>query len=95
MKITKNDLAEIGHEADLVDDWFSIRKDKRAPSLTERAWNGIKKQAMQCGLNEFQVIEVMVENEWRGFKAEWYNKAPAAQKQQVRTALRDIQDTNW
>lgn len=99
MKITKQDLIELGHDPEVVEDWFIIRKDKRAPSLTQRAWNSIKKQAMMCGLDEFEIVKVMADNEWRGFKAEWLQNQQAqqqkAQKQVVRQSLRNIHDTNW
>ena len=100
MKITKQDLIELGHDPELIDDWFIIRKSKRAPDLTGRAWQTIKNQATQCGLNEFQTVQVMVDNEWRGFKADWYTKINPVmnvqtQKQAVRHSLRDIGNTDW
>lgn len=109
--VTKQDLIELGCDPDHVSDWFKIRKDKRAPSLTGTAWNAITKQIELAGITIPEAIEACCEFEWRGFRAEWYrNKrvAPANtfgkvmqqdsakdRKEAVRVALRNVNDTSW
>lgn len=111
MKITKDDLINMGCNPDHVDDWFQIRKEKRAPSLTSTAWERIANQFAKAGLTIPEGVEACGQYEWRGFQAEWYfNKVgrPVSmpnnihpiddarqRKEGVRAALRDIQGTDW
>ena len=111
MKITKDDLINMGCNPEHVDDWFQIRKDKRAPSLTGTALKAIVNQAELAGITLAEAIQVSAENGWRGFKAEWYLNtsrhpvsAPSSihpiddarsRKEGVRAALRNIHGTDW
>jgi len=111
MKITKQDLIDMNCDPEHVDDWFDIRKDKRAPSLTGTAWKKIVNQIELAGLTIAQGIEACCEYEWRGFRADWYaNKLrqlasessnihliddAKSRKEGVRTALRNINGTDW
>ena len=99
MTITKQDLIDLGCDADHVDDWFQTRKDKRAPKVTQSILKGIIKQADLAGVTLPKAIEISAENGWRGFKADWMaNLGSNVQKQNkavVSESLRDIYNTNW
>lgn len=60
-------------------DWLAIRKLKKLP-LTLTALNRIVSEAAKAGLTVPQAIQFACEENWAGFKAEWYqNRQPQAQ----------------
>jgi DNA-binding transcriptional ArsR family regulator len=70
----KKELLNLGIDPDLVDDWLLIRKRKKAVN-TKTAFKAIKNQIEKTE-NEFnltknQILEIVVSNDWKGFKADW------------------------
>lgn len=57
--------------AGLADDFLAVRKAKRAP-LTDTAFAGIEREVLIAGISLETAIRACVENNWIGFKAEWY-----------------------
>ncbi|MBD1602465.1 replication protein [Pseudomonas typographi] len=65
----------------LVDDYLSLRKTKRAP-ITARVWANLNSKLTQCkafGVTADQAIALAVENGWQGFEVDWVTKRIAAQ----------------
>ena len=55
----------------LAADFLAVRKAKRAP-LTDTAFAGIEREAFAAGVSLETAIRTCVENNWIGFKADWY-----------------------
>ena len=51
-------------------DFQSLRRSKKAP-LTVTAMTGIEREALKAGMPVAEVIELMCQRGWAGFKAEW------------------------
>lgn len=81
--LTKGDLKKLHADIPphLIDEWFVIRKDKRANSLTRSAWARIVSETEKAGISLADALRYCVNNHWRGFEAEWLrNKSPPAQR---------------
>ena len=68
-----NSLIYYGFKKELVSDWISVRKNKKATN-TQTAFNSFIREIEKrtCSLNE--ILEFIVSKNWSGFKWEWYDK---------------------
>lgn len=66
----KQALLDLGVDEDVVDDWLSVRKKKKATN-SERAFNKIKKEIEGSGLSANECITLAADRCWIGFEAEW------------------------
>lgn len=68
-----NSLIYYGFKKELVSDWISVRKNKKATN-TQTAFNSFIREIEKrtCNLNE--ILEFIVSKNWSGFKWEWYDK---------------------
>ncbi|MDE3021951.1 MAG: YdaU family protein [Pseudomonadota bacterium] len=58
-------------------DFMKFRKALKAP-ITETAINGFKREAAKAGISLEDSFRTSIENNWRGFKAEWVKDQPRA-----------------
>lgn len=72
------DLVADGIEAQLAADFIAHRKTKKA-KLTQRAWNGLKAEAMKAGWPLSAAVEKVITRNWQTFEAGWVtgHKGPA------------------
>lgn len=69
----KQELLNLGADKELVNDWLTVRKNKKA-SNTKTAFNNFKKQLdKSCKTINF-VLDLCVSNSWSGFKSDWIKK---------------------
>ena len=61
------------------DDWMTVRKDKKAKTLTETGWNQFVKQVEKAGWTIEQAISHCCLKQWVGFEADWVSKKPSYQ----------------
>lgn len=54
----------------VVKDFLTVRRSLRAP-VTERAAQGIRREAAKAGITIEQALILCVERSWRGFNADW------------------------
>ena len=67
----KNELLKYGFDSDLVDDWMKVRKDKKA-SNTKTAFKAfISEIEKNTNFDINEVLKIIVEKSWKGFKWEW------------------------
>ena len=52
-------------------DWMTVRKEKKAKTLTETGWNGFVKQVEKAGWTLEQAISHCCLKQWVGFEAAW------------------------
>ncbi len=55
-------------------DWMTVRKEKKAKTLTETGWNGFVKQVEKAGWSLEQAITHCCLKQWVGFEAAWVQK---------------------
>lgn len=55
---------------ELLEDFLTLRKAKRAP-LTQTALNGIAREAAMAGMTLAEALTACCENGWQGFRAAW------------------------
>ena len=67
----KNELLLLGVDKQVLEDWLTVRKNRKA-SNTKTAFNGLIKEVEKSGLTIGEAIEVSAQNSWIGFKAQWY-----------------------
>jgi len=67
----KNELLALGVDKDILEDWLTVRKKKKA-SNTKTALKGLITEITKSGLMINDAIEYAVKNSWSGFKATWY-----------------------
>ena len=70
----KKSLSDFGIESNLIDDWVSVRKTKKATN-TKTAFETIESELLKCE-NELKVdrntaIKYAIEKSWSGFKSDW------------------------
>lgn len=53
------------------DDWMTVRKEKKAKTLTETGWNQFVKQVEKAGWGLEQAISHCCLKQWVGFEADW------------------------
>lgn len=100
MKITKQDLIDMGCDPDYVEDWLEFRKLKKKP-VTSSVIKRMTTEATKAGITLADAVQMCAEHPWIGFKAEYMptprnaNGQPLTPRQQMATALRNIHDTNW
>ena len=58
------------------DDWMTVRKEKKAKTLTETGWNGFVKQVENAGWTLEQAISHCCLKQWVGFEASWVAPKP-------------------
>lgn len=67
----KGALIDLGVPTEYVDEWLVIRKSKRAVN-TEMALKVLIDEANKAGIMVAEAVKMCCENQWRGFKADWY-----------------------
>lgn len=67
----KNELLSLGVDKDVLEDWLTVRKKKKA-SNTKTALTKILNQIAKTDLSVHQAIEYSCANDWKGFEAQWY-----------------------
>jgi hypothetical protein len=67
----KKELLKLGVEPQVLDDWLTVRKKKRA-SNTKTAFNLLMSEIKKSGLMVNDAIEYAASKSWSGFKAEWW-----------------------
>ena len=58
------------------DDWMTVRKEKKAKTLTETGWNQFVKQVEKAGWSIEQAISHCCLKQWVGFEAAWVATKP-------------------
>jgi len=77
----KNELLALGVDKEVLEDWLTVRKKKKA-SNTKTALKGLITEITKSGLMVNDAIEYAAEKSWSGFKAQWYfNEQPNQQNQ--------------
>jgi len=66
----KNSLLDLNIEKQIVNDWLSVRKTKKATN-TETSFNQIKTQILKSKRTANECIKVAVERNWSGFNTKW------------------------
>jgi hypothetical protein len=69
--LSVDDLIAEGVDHQVAKDWFQVRKDKGAKTLTQTAWDGVKAEAIKAGLSPGEAVKESAERSWQGFKASW------------------------
>mgnify|MGYP003655503394 FL=1 len=67
----KSELLALGVDGDILEDWLTVRKKKKA-SNTKTAFNGLISEVTKSGLMVNDAIEYAASKSWSGFKADWY-----------------------
>lgn len=57
----------------LAQDFIVLRKVKKAP-ITDTAMSRMYHQAIIAGISMIEAVEICIERNWQGFKAEWYQQ---------------------
>jgi hypothetical protein len=68
----KNELLKLNSDEQLVDEWLSIRKFKKARN-TETSFKAFVRELMKSKLPVNEVLRICVERSWSGFDATWIN----------------------
>ena len=66
----KNELISLGVEDQILKDWMSVRRKKKATD-SKTSLDAIKKQIELSGKSANECIKICVERDWKGFSAEW------------------------
>lgn len=69
----KQALLNLGVCENVANDFLLVRKNKKATN-SETAFKRIQTEIAKSGLSANDCITVSVENDWKGFKAEWLHK---------------------
>ena len=56
---------------DLLDEWMSVRRKKKAGEITERVFKAIEREAEKAGWTVDKAITRCCEKSWVSFEAEW------------------------
>ena len=75
----KSELLALGVDSEILEDWLTVRKKKKAAN-TKTAFAGLITEIAKSGLSAPDAIKVSAENSWSGFKAEWYGNLSPTQK---------------
>ena len=67
----KKSLLDLGVPPEYVDEWLLIRKSKKAVN-TEMALKVLTDESNKAGIMVADAVRMCCENQWRGFKAEYY-----------------------
>ena len=89
----KKELLSLGVDNQILDDWLTVRKKKKA-SNTKTALKGLITEITKTGLMVNDAIEYAASKSWSGFKAQWYfNENPVGVvKQYSDTTAKNIQN---
>jgi len=68
----KAELLKLNSDEQLVDEWLSIRKFKKARN-TETSFKAFVRELMKSKLPVNEVLRICVERSWSGFDATWIN----------------------
>lgn len=68
-----NSLLELGIEENIAKDFMLVRKNKKATN-SETAFDAIKREIEKTNATPNECIKLCVERDWKGFKAEWYER---------------------
>ncbi len=66
----KNSLIEYGFEEKLVDEWMSVRKNKKATN-TETSFKKFISQIQLAPEDKNEILKLVIEKDWRGFEYQW------------------------
>lgn len=66
----KKSLLDLGCGAQIVDDFLTVRKAKKAP-LTKTSLDRLTAQATKAGITTAQAIEICAAKNWQSFDAGW------------------------
>ncbi len=66
----KEYLKELGADEDLIDDWFLVRKTKKATN-TKTAMKRFIMQVERSNYRLNEILEICCEKSWSGFNHEW------------------------
>lgn len=93
-KLDAKDLEEDGVSEQETEEFFAIRKEKKASILTPTEWKAIKREAQKLGWTPKQAVLKCIAKGWRGFEAQWVlndeqNNARASPPKQQRESLRE------
>lgn len=69
------DVAQIsGVTAELLNDFMTVRKAKKAGALTATAVTGLEREAQKAGLTNAEAVTYCIEANWQSFNAGWHSK---------------------
>lgn len=88
----KNELLALGVDKDVLADWLTVRKKKRA-SNTKTALDGLLPEIQKSGLTVRDAIHYAAKKSWSGFKAQWYFNEE--QPSNTTTKNIDLDDRSW
>ena len=74
------------------DDWMTVRKEKKAKTLTETGWNQFVKQVEKSGWSIEQAISHCCLKQWVGFEADWVVKPNPADRVRLTVPSRNEPD---
>ena len=63
-------LLDYGFHEELVDEWLTIRKNKRSVN-SEFAYNSFIAQVERAGVEKNELLSTIAESQWAGFKIAW------------------------
>ena len=63
-------LLNYGFEEELVDEWLTIRKNKRSVN-SEFAYNSFIAQVERAGVEKNELLRIIAESQWAGFQHTW------------------------
>ena len=66
-------LVSLGIDKQIAKDWIKLRNTQKAP-VTDTVINKFKSQAKKANKSLQAVLELCIENSWRGFNADWIEK---------------------
>ncbi|QLB20094.1 hypothetical protein A6B43_00335 [Vespertiliibacter pulmonis] len=89
-------LEEFGITGQLAEDFIRLRKSKNAP-ISKTALSRLEKQADLAKLPLREVVEIMIERNWQGFKADWdwQNGKPRASNGTTAKDSFSDENTDW
>ena len=67
-------LIEYGFEKNLIVEWLSIRKKKKAVN-SETAFNGFVKEIEKCKDDKNEILKYIITKSWQGFEAKWLDNS--------------------
>lgn len=67
----KKNMLEFGFREDLIVEWMSIRKEKKAIN-SQKAFDDFVSEVKKCNSDINHVLDFLIKKQWRGFESEWY-----------------------
>lgn len=67
-------LIEYGFEKNLIVEWLSIRKKKKAVN-SETAFNGFIEEIEKCKDDKNEILKYIITKSWQGFEAKWLDNS--------------------